>query len=97
MGPVLIFLSILPVLLLGQYIYNKDFEKEPTGLLVSLFLMGIGSTAITLAVSYLMDSYLPFFRTENLENLNIFTLIPWCCLSRRVFKMVLCLCDWLPQ
>ena len=77
MGPVLIFLSILPVILLGQYIYNKDFEKEPTGLLVSLFLMGIGSTAITLAVSYLMDSYLPFFRTENLENLNIFTLIPY--------------------
>ncbi len=77
MGPILIFLSILPVFLLGQYIYNNDFEKEPKGLLISLFLMGIGSTAITLGVSYVMDQTIPFFSTDNAENLNIFTLIPY--------------------
>ena len=38
---VLIFISILPVIIIGAFIYKKDKEKEPTGLLIKLFLFGV--------------------------------------------------------
>ena len=37
---VLIIISILPVVLIGLFIYKKDKEKEPLNLLVKLFLLG---------------------------------------------------------
>ena len=33
----LLLLAILPILILGLYIYNKDIEKEPKLLLFKLF------------------------------------------------------------
>ena len=38
---VLIIISVLPVVLLGLYIYKKDKDKEPFNLLLKLFLLGI--------------------------------------------------------
>ncbi len=72
---VLLFLSILPVFLLGRYIYNTDFEKEPTSLLVKLFLMGVGSVVVTLFLTNILDSVFPFFETMNQSNLDIIELI----------------------
>ena len=37
----LITIALLPVLLLGYYIYKKDTEKEPKILLIELFLAGL--------------------------------------------------------
>ena len=74
---ILLFLSILPVFLLGRYIYNTDFEKEPTSLLVRLFLMGIGSVVVTLVLSLFLDKVFPFFSVDNRLNLNVIGLIPY--------------------
>lgn len=74
---ILLFLSILPVFLLGRYIYNTDFEKEPTSLLVRLFLMGIGSVVVTLVLSLFLDKVFPFFSVENRINLDVIGLIPY--------------------
>ena len=37
----LIFISVLPVILLAIYIYNKDISKESKTLLLGLFSSGI--------------------------------------------------------
>ncbi len=77
MEAVLIFLSVLPVFLLGRYIYNTDFEKEPMNLLIKLFLMGIGSVAVTIFLSEVLVLIVPFFSVENQDNLKILELIPF--------------------
>lgn len=65
----LLLLSILPSIILGIMIYKKDVvEKEPTILLVKLFLGGIGAIAITLILSYIIDPILP--EIDNLEVTN---------------------------
>lgn len=74
---VLLFLSVLPVFLLGRYIYNTDFEKEPTSLLIKLFLMGVGSVAVTLLLTDILNEIFPFFGTENQEYLTVIELIPY--------------------
>lgn len=48
----LIALALLPSIILGWIIWQNDkVEKEPTGLLVKLFLCGIGSIIVTLILS----------------------------------------------
>lgn len=37
----LIVAAILPVIFLGMYIYKKDTNKEPRGMLAKLFFMGV--------------------------------------------------------
>jgi len=73
----LLFLSILPVFLLARYIYNNDFEKEPTSLLVGLFLMGIGSVIVTYFLSSFLENTFPFFSPQNQIYLNVLELIPY--------------------
>ena len=55
----LLFFSILPVLVLALYIYNKDKDKEPIGLLVKLFFGGVGSLFITLIISLFLGLFFP--------------------------------------
>lgn len=55
----LLFFSILPVLVLAFYIYNKDKDKEPIGLLVKLFFGGVGSLFITLIISLFLGLFFP--------------------------------------
>ena len=74
---ILILLSVLPVILLGRYIYKNDFEKEPKGLLVGLFLMGFGSIALTLVLTFALEIVFPFFSPENENSINLFELIPY--------------------
>lgn len=76
MGIVLLFLSILPVFLLGRYIYNTDFEKEPTSLLIKLFLLGIGSVTVTLFLTAFLSGLCPFFETDT-RYLDVLELIPY--------------------
>ena len=65
----LLCLSILPILVIGIYIYHKDREKEPLFLLFKLFLGGVFSCALTLAMSYILESFFPIL-FKNGDGLN---------------------------
>ena len=69
----LFVVSILPVFLIGLYIYKKDKEKEPLRLLVKLFLGGFASCILTLIISMVMN-LIPIFAADT-SNLNLFELI----------------------
>ena len=71
MGNILVFLAIIPVVLILTYVYNKDRNKEPTKLLVKLFLLGIVSCFLTLAITDVLEAFFPFF-AEEAENQNLF-------------------------
>ena len=64
----LIILSVLPVLLIGLYIYKKDREKEPTGLLFLLFAGGIMSCFLVIFLTDLLSIYMPFIYESIDEN-----------------------------
>jgi RsiW-degrading membrane proteinase PrsW (M82 family) len=68
---VLLLLSILPSIILGNIIYQKDkVEKEPTKLLVKLFLSGIGSVILTLLLTKISKEIFPFLANEG--NMTLF-------------------------
>lgn len=60
-GLFLLFISILPVVLIGYYIYRKDRDKEPVRLLASLFCGGILSCILTIFVTMFLSLFFPFF------------------------------------
>ena len=57
---ILFFLAALPVILILMYIYNKDKTKEPFGLLIKFFGLGILSCFLVLLVSFGLEKFLPF-------------------------------------
>ena len=67
----ILFLTILPTIFLGVYIYKKDlYEKESPKLLFSLFLAGIGATIVTIVISVFMEKIAPFFAADTLDIIN---------------------------
>lgn len=70
---ILLVMSIAPVLVIGHYIYTKDKEKEPSSLLMKLFLGGIGSCFLVLLITWLLTLFIPFFGFER-STLNLFEL-----------------------
>ena len=48
---ILFILAILPIALICRYIYTKDSEKEPTSLLVGLFVSGISSCLLVFIIN----------------------------------------------
>lgn len=73
---VLLFLSIAPVVFFGYQIYKRDFDKEPKAILIKLFLCGVGSTFLTLLITYALNSIIPFFGAET-EDMSVIELIPY--------------------
>ena len=65
MAIILLILSIAPVVFFGFLIYKRDFDKEPTGILVKLFICGVLSTIVTLLITYLLQTVIPFFGREH--------------------------------
>jgi len=55
MNIMLLVFSILPVFLIGYYIYNKDKNKESNGLIVKLLLGGLGAAVITVIASLIIE------------------------------------------
>ena len=49
----LLFISLLPVIVIALFIYERDRNKEPIGLLFKLFLEGVGSTFVAIALESL--------------------------------------------
>lgn len=64
-GILLIILSLLPSFLIALYVYNKDNEKEPIKLLVKLFLLGILSCFMVVAISDLLEIIFPSLISPN--------------------------------
>ncbi|HLZ16546.1 MAG TPA: YhfC family glutamic-type intramembrane protease [Cyclobacteriaceae bacterium] len=57
---VLLALALSPGATIGLYIYFKDkYEREPIGLVVLSFFLGVISTLITLIISYPIDYIIP--------------------------------------
>ena len=72
----LLFLSIAPIVIFANMIYKRDFDKEPKSILIKLFLCGIGSTFLTLFITKLLTTIVPFFGYDY-SNLNAVELIPY--------------------
>ena len=70
---ILFIVSVLPVFLIGLYIYKKDKEKEPNKLLIKLFLGGILSAILTIIITLILEVIFPFFAIET-SKLNLFEL-----------------------
>lgn len=71
---ILFILSILPVALVGMYIYKKDKNKEPSKLLAKLFFSGFSAIFITLLLSSISELIFPLLSKEPTE-LNLINLI----------------------
>lgn len=67
---VLFIISILPVFLIGYYVYIKDKEKEPWKLLITLFVGGILSCFPALILELIIGGFF-----EDIVNLNLFQLL----------------------
>ena len=61
---VLFIAAVLPVILIGLFIYNKDKEKEPKKLLLKLFLGGVSSCFLVLLVSGILSLISPIFAAD---------------------------------
>lgn len=73
---ILLVLSVAPVVFFAYQIYKKDFDKEPGSILFKLFCSGIGSAFLTLLISAILTSLIPFFGYDTAE-LTLFELFPY--------------------
>lgn len=62
---ILFFLAVLPVILILLFVYNKDKSKEPISLLLKLFGLGILSCFLVLAISGVLEKFLPFMQNTS--------------------------------
>ena len=60
----LFLLSLIPSIIILTFVYLTDKEKEPKGLLVKLFLGGIGACFLTVLVTFLLEAIIPFLNVE---------------------------------
>ncbi len=76
MEAVLLFIiSILPIVLISYYIYHKDREKEPTSLLIKLFLSGFLACIIVIIISMVSEPFFPILFTNDTNKLNLIELL----------------------
>ncbi len=69
---ILLAITVLPVIIIGNYVYKKDRNSESHKLLLKLFLGGMSSGIMVLLVSEIFNLF-PFFLTP-IEELNLFQL-----------------------
>lgn len=70
---ILLFISILPVYLVARYIYNKDRDKEPKGLIIKLFFGGLGAFILTIIITLLLSIFFPSLLSDSLD-MGLFSL-----------------------
>ncbi len=71
---ILFTVSVLPVILIGLFIYKKDKNKEPLKLLIELFIGGILSCFLVLFISLILTLIFPIMGADP-TTLNLFELI----------------------
>lgn len=64
MDIMLLIVAVLPVILLGLYVYKKDKNKEPSILLGKLFISGVASCIIVIILSMFIHELFPVFSKE---------------------------------
>lgn len=64
----------MPVFLLGLYIYSKDKDKEPIGLLAKLFFGGVGALFLSLFITLILGFFVPDLLFDD-SNLNFVELL----------------------
>jgi len=62
---ILFFLAVLPIVLILVFVYSNDKSKEPISLLLKLFGLGILSCFLVLAISDVLEKFLPFMQTTS--------------------------------
>ena len=70
-----LIVAILPIVLLGLYIYHKDRDKEPSKLLFELFMCGVLSCFPTVIVGLIFDSFFPKLEMMNFIQLIIYVFV----------------------
>ena len=76
MEMILFAASVLPVILIGLYIYKKDKQKEPTRLLISLFITEINSALSVLSfVDFYRNFAMGIISFESIISLLLFTCV----------------------
>ena len=69
---ILLFISVIPVILLGIYIYKKDSVKEPKSLLLGLFSSGFLAAFLVLIINVLTALVIPdFYLSDNYHKLHM--------------------------
>ena len=63
----LLFISILPVYLVGRYVYRKDNFREPKGLIIKLFCGGLGAFGVTIAITIILGFFFPSLLSETFD------------------------------
>lgn len=71
----LLIISVIPVILLCFYIYNKDRDKEPSKLLKKVFLLGMVSVIPILLAESFVNSFVSTNDNFNLIGLFIATIV----------------------
>lgn len=89
----LLLVSILPVFLVGLYIYKKDTEKEPKSLLIGLIFSGLLAGIIVIFANVFMALVLSnHYISENTSNYGFFHLFLVLFLEVALVEEV---CKWL--
>ena len=91
MNTVLLLIAIIPVILLATYVYKKDKNKEPGCLLIKFFLLGIASTILVVAITIILEQYIPLL-SKNTENMNYLELFIYVFIFIALIEE---LCKWL--
>ena len=69
---ILLFLAILPIIVILSIVYNKDKKKEPSILLIQLFISGIIASIMVAGISHFTSDLIPFMRKANKSVLELF-------------------------
>lgn len=91
MNEILLIIAIVPVILLGAYIYKKDKHKEPRSLLVKLFISGILSCFLVIVISALATILFPFIS----ESHTVMSFIEFCLYIFIFIALLEEFCKWL--
>ena len=83
----LLFIAILPVYLIGLYIYKKDKDKESKRLLIKLFIFGIISCIPAVILELIIGSFF-----GNQTNMNMVTMFFYVLISIAFIEEI---CKWL--
>lgn len=89
----LLLISIIPVFLLGLYIYKKDSVKEPKSLLMILFSSGLFAAFLVIAINIVMLLLIPDLYIS--DNYNKFSQIKLFFLIFIEIAFVEELCKWI--
>lgn len=71
----LLLISVIPVFLLAVFIYSKDSAKEPSSLLLGLFVSGFLAAILVVLIDVLFSRFIPnFFIIDNIKDVSFFKL-----------------------